>query len=211
LVALAIGDFMNTNGEAWPSLSTIAAWTGINRVTVVEIVLRLCGDGPKALFERRPGGSPMGGRRLSATYRLRSTQLVAQDDQSPRATSRPGLPDWSPTATGLVAQGYLTGSPGHHRRDHEGTIEGMMKGARAREESATRGARETRGSIEDSLPDLIDRFAAWHVGLGTDELPGVTITRWPGSHGIPEGTRLKVLHQSPAAIARVKAREAGAA
>jgi len=70
LVALCIGDHMNLDHEAWPSLQTIAAWTGLGMTSVRAAVARLT-DGGDRVFDRERGGARPGARHEAARYRLR--------------------------------------------------------------------------------------------------------------------------------------------
>ena len=57
LVALCLGDHMNAEAEAWPSVRTVARWTGLGE-TAVKAALRVLCAGPQAIFERRGGDRP---------------------------------------------------------------------------------------------------------------------------------------------------------
>jgi hypothetical protein len=118
LVALAIADHMGSGDApaAWPSIRTIAVWTGLHRATVVRALEVLC-KGPGALFELVAGGSPLGGARASNTYRLRAAVPVAESDQSLSTTSRTQRHDQSHTATRLVAGCVTEGTKKEPRRD----------------------------------------------------------------------------------------------
>ena len=54
LVAMAIGDHLNADGVAWPSLPRLEAWTGLSHRSVQVAIAGLC-SGPRALFKRDRG------------------------------------------------------------------------------------------------------------------------------------------------------------
>ena len=63
LLMLAVADFMNDFGEAWPSIDTLAKKTRCDRSTVIEMTKRCKADGELEVAEG-------GGRSSSNHYRL---------------------------------------------------------------------------------------------------------------------------------------------
>lgn len=110
IVALCIADHMNTNAEAWPSVRTIGAWTGLGQTAVKGALRSLC-TGPRAVFQRRPG--PRAG--LDSTrYTLAEVGHKTTGSPHDRVAKRP---EGGRHAT-------LGGSPRDHKGPNEGPIEG---------------------------------------------------------------------------------------
>lgn len=86
LVALCLGDHMNLEGEAWPSLRTIASWTGLGMTSVRTAVDRLC-DGEGRMFDRERGGARPGARYEVARYRLSNKPVTQRGAHEARASA----------------------------------------------------------------------------------------------------------------------------
>lgn len=120
LVALCIGDHMNTEGVAWPSRRRIGEWTGLASSTVRACLRRLC-SGPAPVFVSETGGS-----RSSNTYRLAPMRgpwpgPLGADARPPQgAATRPPEEGRGPAGGG---QGVGARPPGGRHTVTEGPIE----------------------------------------------------------------------------------------
>jgi hypothetical protein len=175
LVALCIGDHMNTSGTAWPSLARIKDWTGLGMTSVREALVTLC-SGPRAIFTRTVGGARPGARYEPTRYTLEGIATRAPRQVSPSSGDAEGI--------ATRARGYRHATQKDPRKDpqndptpadrvfdHWTTTTGKTKGARL---TAKRrkliDARLAEGYSEADLFRAVDgnRASAFHQGENED-------------------------------------------
>jgi hypothetical protein len=157
LVALALLDHWSAAGEVFPSVNRLAAWTSLDRTTVMRALDALKARGAIVVIQ--------GERGKANRYELRQLSLLAPD-QSHHATSRTTRPvaprdlNRSHHATGVVA-------PSDPKDPIQGSQEGTHVGPRA-QSSTRRSVAKWRRVPESWNPSEAHRELAKQLGVSIE-------------------------------------------